>query len=79
MPDNKKGRSNKAMTFFCLLSCSPGWITFGPDIGVIAGALPFITDEFQITPHSGMGGEFDDVWCCRGCRRQRLALLQTGA
>lgn len=37
---------------FCLLSCSHGRITFGTDIGVIAGALPFITDEFQITAHT---------------------------
>ena len=51
MPDNKKtGRSNKAMTFFvCFLAALAG-LLFGLDIGVIAGALPFITDEFQITP-----------------------------
>ena len=53
MPDNKKtGRSNKAMTFFvCFLAALAG-LLFGLDIGVIAGALPFITDEFQITPHT---------------------------
>ncbi|SUX70181.1 galactose-proton symporter (galactose transporter) [Citrobacter freundii] len=53
MPDNKKtGHSNKAMTFFvCFLAALAG-LLFGLDIGVIAGALPFITDEFQITPHT---------------------------
>ncbi len=53
MPDNKKqGRSNKAMTFFvCFLAALAG-LLFGLDIGVIAGALPFITDEFQITAHT---------------------------
>ncbi|EGS2004019.1 MULTISPECIES: galactose/proton symporter [Enterobacter] len=54
MPDNKKqGRtSNKAMTFFvCFLAALAG-LLFGLDIGVIAGALPFITDEFQISAHT---------------------------
>lgn len=54
MPDNnKQGRtSNKAMTFFvCFLAALAG-LLFGLDIGVIAGALPFITDEFQISPHT---------------------------
>ena len=53
MPDNKKqGRSNKTMTFFvCFLAALAG-LLFGLDIGVIAGALPFITDEFQISPHT---------------------------
>ncbi|WP_262157117.1 MFS transporter, partial [Escherichia coli] len=50
MPDNKKqGRSNKAMTFFvCFLAALAG-LLFGLDIGVIAGALPFITDHFVLT------------------------------
>lgn len=76
MPDNKKqGRSNKAMTFFvCFLAALAG-LLFGLDIGVIAGALPFITDEFQITAHSGMGGQLHDVWRGRRRCRQRLALL----
>ena len=49
MPDNKKqGRSNKTMTFFvCFLAALAG-LLFGLDIGVIAGALPFIANEFQI-------------------------------
>jgi len=54
MPDNKKqGRtSNKTMTFFvCFLAALAG-LLFGLDIGVIAGALPFITDEFQINSHT---------------------------
>ena len=53
MPDNKKkGRSNKAMTFFvCFLAALAG-LLFGLDIGVIAGALPFIADEFKISPHT---------------------------
>ncbi|MEX5433718.1 MFS transporter, partial [Klebsiella michiganensis] len=54
MPDNnKQGRtSNKAMTFFvCVLAALAG-LLFGLDIGVIAGALPFITDEFQISAHT---------------------------
>ena len=54
MPDyKKKGRtSNKTMTFFvCFLAALAG-LLFGLDIGVIAGALPFITDEFQISAHT---------------------------
>lgn len=44
-----KGRSNAQITFFvCFLAALAG-LLFGLDIGVIAGALPFITDEFQIT------------------------------
>ncbi len=39
------------MTFLSAF-LQPGRITFGTDIGVIAGALPFITDEFQITAHT---------------------------
>ena len=78
MPDAKKnrGRSNKAMTFFvCFLAALAG-LLFGLDIGVIAGALPFIADEFQITSHtqewvvSSM-----TVRCGSRCGGQRLALL----
>ncbi|MFI8417922.1 sugar porter family MFS transporter [Serratia sp. NPDC078593] len=44
-----KGRSPAQLTFFvCFLAALAG-LLFGLDIGVIAGALPFITDEFQIT------------------------------
>lgn len=40
------------MTFFvCFLAALAG-LLFGLDIGVIAGALPFIADEFQITSHT---------------------------
>ncbi len=68
MPDNnKQGRtSNKAMTFFvCFLAATQDslWL----DIGVIAGALPFIADEFQINAHTGMGGQLHDVWRGRWC------------
>ncbi|EKS7793863.1 sugar porter family MFS transporter [Edwardsiella piscicida] len=42
-------RSNAGMTFFvCFLAALAG-LLFGLDIGVIAGALPFITDTFNIT------------------------------
>ncbi len=52
MPDAKKqGRSNKAMTFSS--ASLPLWRDYSlADIGVIAGALPFIADEFQITSHT---------------------------
>ncbi len=47
----KKKRSNKSVTFFvCFLAALAG-LLFGLDIGVIAGALPFISNEFQITSH----------------------------
>ncbi len=77
MPDAKKqGRSNKAMTFFvCFLAALAG-LLFGLDIGVIAGALPFIADEFQITSHTArMGRKLHDVRCGSRCGGQRLALL----
>ena len=53
MPDNKKQSrtSNKAMTLFvCLLAALAG-LLFGLDIGVIAGALPFIAKDFNVTAH----------------------------
>lgn len=53
MPDHKKqGSSNRTITFFvCLLAALAG-LLFGLDIGVIAGALPFIAHEFHMTPHT---------------------------
>ncbi|MBW7982955.1 sugar porter family MFS transporter [Enterobacillus tribolii] len=42
-------RSNASMTFFvCFLAALAG-LLFGLDIGVIAGALPFLSETFQIT------------------------------
>lgn len=81
MPDNKKqGRSNKTMTFFvCFLAALAG-LLFGLDIGVIAGALPFIANEFQISAHTrGVGGQLHDVRRRRRRSGQRLALFQTWA
>jgi SP family galactose:H+ symporter-like MFS transporter len=50
MPDNKNGAFQQSHDIFvCFLAALAG-LLFGLDIGVIAGALPFITDEFQITP-----------------------------
>lgn len=43
--------SNKYMTFFiCFLAALAG-LLFGLDIGVIAGALPFITKDFHVNSH----------------------------
>ncbi|CCG86048.1 sugar porter family MFS transporter [Erwinia piriflorinigrans] len=53
MPEKKKRSrtSNKAMTLFvCFLAALAG-LLFGLDIGVIAGALPFIAKDFSVTPH----------------------------
>lgn len=63
MPDNKKqGRtSNKAMTFFVWLPRRPGWITHWSGYRRDCGATPFVADGFQISAHSGMGGELHDV------------------
>jgi SP family galactose:H+ symporter-like MFS transporter len=45
----RKTRSNASLTFFvCFLAALAG-LLFGLDIGVIAGALPFISETFQIT------------------------------
>ncbi len=66
------------MTFFvCFLAALAG-LLFGLDIGVIAGALPFIANEFQISAHTRVGGQLHDVRSCRRRGRQRLALFQTG-
>jgi len=53
MPGNthKSRTSNKAMTLFvCFLAALAG-LLFGLDIGVIAGALPFIAKDFNVTAH----------------------------
>ena len=57
MPEIKKqGRSNKSMTFFvCFLAALAG-LLFGLDIGVIAGALPFIAKDFQIAGSPSASG-----------------------
>ncbi|QCR35084.1 sugar porter family MFS transporter [Nissabacter sp. SGAir0207] len=49
---SKEGTGSSArITFFvCFLAALAG-LLFGLDIGVIAGALPFLSDEFQITNH----------------------------
>lgn len=45
----RKTRSNASLTFFvCFLAALAG-LLFGLDIGVIAGALPFISETYQIT------------------------------
>ncbi|TCV96925.1 sugar porter family MFS transporter [Biostraticola tofi] len=47
----RSGHSHGRITFFvCFLAALAG-LLFGLDIGVIAGALPFLADEFQITSH----------------------------
>ncbi len=53
MPVNthKSRTSNKTMTLFvCFLAALAG-LLFGLDIGVIAGALPFIAKDFNVTAH----------------------------
>lgn len=48
---HKSRTSNKMMTYFvCFLAALSG-LLFGLDIGVIAGALPFIAKEFSVTSH----------------------------
>ncbi|MEH0875880.1 sugar porter family MFS transporter [Pectobacterium cacticida] len=53
MPEKSKlQHSKRMMTFFvCFLAALAG-LLFGLDIGVIAGALPFIADDFQISVHT---------------------------
>ena len=52
MPDNQNRKhSNKRMTFLVCLMAALAGLLFGLDIGVIAGALPFITKEFVISTH----------------------------
>ena len=48
---HKSRTSNKVMTLFvCFLAALAG-LLFGLDIGVIAGALPFIAKDFNVTSH----------------------------
>lgn len=52
MPGNQnREHSNKRMTFFVCLMAALAGLLFGLDIGVIAGALPFITKDFIISTH----------------------------
>ncbi|PLR34996.1 MFS transporter [Chimaeribacter californicus] len=46
----RNGSSARITFFVCFLAALAG-LLFGLDIGVIAGALPFISNEFQITNH----------------------------
>lgn len=51
MSDSPMSRGNKKVVFFvCFLAALAG-LLFGLDIGVIAGALPFVAKEFQISAH----------------------------
>ncbi|SUB15163.1 Galactose transporter [Pantoea agglomerans] len=81
MPGNthKSRTSNKAMTLFvCFLAALAG-LLFGLDIGVIAGALPFIAKDFNVTPHQQEWiVSFHDVWCGGRCYRQRLDVIPPG-
>ncbi|MEA9391710.1 sugar porter family MFS transporter [Acerihabitans sp. TG2] len=43
--------SNARITFFVCFMAALAGLLFGLDIGVIAGALPFLADDFQITAH----------------------------
>ena len=50
LPTNKMAKdSAKRMTFLIGFSAAMAGLLFGLDIGVIAGALPFITIEFELT------------------------------
>lgn len=50
--DKPRSRSSNArITFFVCLMAALAGLLFGLDIGVIAGALPFLADDFQITAH----------------------------
>jgi len=45
------GSNNARITFFVCFMAALAGLLFGLDIGVIAGALPFISSDFHITPH----------------------------
>ncbi len=69
-------RNTRRMNQFVSIAAAVAGLLFGLDIGVIAGALPFITDHFVfIQPSAGVGGQQYDAG--RGDRRavQRLALF----
>lgn len=42
-------RDTRRMNMFVSVSAAVAGLLFGLDIGVIAGALPFITDHFVLT------------------------------
>ena len=42
-------RDTRRMNMFVSISAAVAGLLFGLDIGVIAGALPFITDHFVLT------------------------------
>ena len=50
-------RDTRRMNMFVSVAAAVAGLLFGLDIGVIAGALPFITDHFVLTSRlQGWGG-----------------------
>lgn len=71
-------RDTRRMNQFVSIAAAVAGLLFGLDIGVIAGALPFITDHCLIQPAAGVGGQQHDARGGGWRAVQRLALLPTG-
>ncbi|VFS63109.1 Arabinose transporter [Kluyvera cryocrescens] len=73
-------RDTRRMNQFVSIAAAVAGLLFGLDIGVIAGALPFITRSFCIIqPIAGVGSQQHDARRGDWCALQRLALFPAWA
>ena len=68
--EEKKLKKAKLMKMFIAFAAGMAGLLFGLDIGVISGALPFITTHFDLTHQLQ-----EWVVCCTGCCFYRMDFI----